>query len=403
MSDIFNDSFIAFRIAVIILHIICSILVYKFSLSLNLNITSSFIAAITFSVLSCHSEALFFINCVNEIFSAVFILAGLYLFSKYNSAKYTFLIIISFLFALLSRESAICYIPLVFLIKIKTGKHNWKDTLIILLIPLLLYIAFRIYSEIYFGGTGGRLAIDSLDLNPVKVIYKMFHYFINMIFPIKFIFEFGGFSSLEVLVNAFRRPFENLPVFLGLSIFVSLISGALILLFKKTLKKELNFPLLFIMFSLTIYLFSFNTAERFLYLPSAGLSILLGMFFSKLKHRKAAFTLVLLFVIIHSVSLVFRSYRHKQAATYSGEVMKNLFEKTAEVKSGSDILFENIPPKKFGIFFLSPYNFQSNWDYNFPDKKINFLFNETIKPEDKNNIDAIYKFNDDQSSFERLK
>jgi len=402
MSNAFNDSFVAFRIAVIILHIICSILVYKFSLSLNFSNTSSFIAAIIFSVLSCHSESLFFINCVNEIFSAVFILTGLYWYSKYDSVKYTFLIIISFLFALLSRESAICYIPLVFLVKFKTGNRSWKDTLIVLLIPILLYIAFRIFSEIHFGGTGERLVFDSLDLNPVKVIYKMFHYFINMIFPVKSLFEFVGFNSLEILVNAFKRPSENLPVFLGLSICVSVICGAMILLFMKTLKKEMIFPLLFIMFSLAIYLFSFNTAERFLYLPSTGLSILLGMFFSKLNPRKALFTFVILFLIIHSASLVFRSYRHKQAATYSGEAIKNLFGKTIDVKSGSDIFLENIPPKKFGIFFLSPYNFQSNWDYNYPDKKINFLFNETIKPDDKNNIDAVYRFNDDQSSFERV-
>jgi len=402
ISNTFGVSFVAFRIALIILHIICSILVYKFSLSLNLNGMSSFIAAVIFSVLSCHSEVLFFINCVNEIFSALFILTGLYWFSKYDSSKYTFYIIITFLLALLSRESAICYIPLIFLVKIKLAKPSWRNTMIVILISIILYAAFRIFTEIYFGGTSERLAFDNLDLNPIKVIYKLFHYFINMIFPVKLLFEFAGFGSLEVLVNAFRRPSENLPIFLGLSFCVMVICGALILLFMKTLKKNLVFPLLFIIFSLAIYLFSFNTAERFLYLPSAGLSILLGMFFSKLKYRKAALTLLLLFVIIHSASLLLRSYRHKQAAIYSGEVMKNLFEKTQDIKSGSDILFENIPPKKFGIFFLSPYNFQSNWDYNYPNKKLKFLFNETIKPEDKNHIDATYKFNNDQSSFERV-
>ncbi len=331
-SNAFSYSSVAFRIALIILHIICSILVYKFSLSLNLNSISSFIAAVIFSVLSCHSEALFFINCVNEIFSAVFILTGLYWFSKYNSPKYTFYILITFLLALLSRESAICYIPLIFLVKIKLGKPSWKNTLIVLLVPLTFYVAFRIFSEIYFGGTSERLAFDNLDLNPIKVIYKVFHYFINMVFPVKLLFEFAGFGSLEVLVSAFRRPTENLPIFLGLSFCVTVICGALIFLFMKILKKDLVFPLLFIIFSLAIYLFSFNTAERFLYLPSAGLSILLGMFFSKLKHRKAALTLILLFVIIHSASLLLRSYRHKQAAVYSEEVMKNLYEKTGNIK-----------------------------------------------------------------------
>ena len=124
--------------------------------------------------------------------------------------------------------------------------------------------------------------MESLDLNPAKVVYKLLHYFISMIFPVKMLFEFAGYGTLEFLIKAFRNPTENLPVFLTLAFTVSLICFSLFYFFIRTLKKEIVFPVMLILVSLAVYLFSFNTAERFLYLPSAGLSILLALFFQKL-------------------------------------------------------------------------------------------------------------------------
>jgi hypothetical protein len=401
LSRDLNASAVIFRIIIIILQIFCTVLVYNFTSSVNYPRTVSFISALLFSVLACHSETLFFINCINEIFSAVFILAGLTLFAKKKSLLSDLAIIVSFLFALLSRESAVCFIPLIVLVNIRTGLRKWTETSAIMLIPFAVYISFRIFSETYFAGSNIDSTLESLDLNPLKIIYKIFHYFINMIIPVKVLFEFTGFDNLEKLVTAFRKPSDNLPVFLSLSITVVSVSGFVIYFLFKTLKKEIIFPLLFILFTLAIYFLSFNTAERFLYLPSAGLCILLALFFDKLKLNKFAVFIFVIFVTVHASALLSREHRHKQAADYSAEVMTDLHRKTSEVKSGSIILLENIPPKKYGIFFLSPYNFQSNWDFNFPDKKITFLFKETVKSADRE--DLIMKFSDEKSEFEIVK
>jgi len=379
------------------------VLVYNFSTKLNYSIKASFYSALIFSVLSCHAEALLFINCINELFSAVFILTGLFLFSKYNTSKIYFPVAMSFLFALLSRESAVCYIPLLFLVNYRLKLTGWKNIALITAVPVLIYMSFRIFSETYFPGSNLSSTIDSLDLNPVKIIYKMFHYFINMIIPVKVLFEFLGFGYLESLIAAFRKPVDNLFVFISLSLSALIICVSLIYFIFKTLRKEIAFPLMFIFFSIAIYFLSFNTAERFLYLPSAGLSILLGLFFSELKSTKILFLSFILFLLIHSASFLSRTYRHKQAANYSAEVMNDLYSKTTDIKNGDYILFENIPPKKFGIFFLSPYNFQSNWDYNFPDKKINFIFKETYKENIKDLINSVYKFSVERNEFERVK
>ncbi len=393
--------FIFFRAAVIILHILCAITLYRLAIALKYSKETAFSAALIFSVLSCHSEALFFNNCINELFSAFFILAGLYLFCEYRSYKNDVFIILLFLLALLSRESSVCFFPLLLTVNYRSGKRKLREVLIISFIPVVFYLSFRIFSETYFGQSNIVPIIESLDLNPVKTVYKVLHYFVNMIFPVKMIFEIAGYGTLEFLIKAFRKPSENLPVFIALSFTVSLISFSALYFFIRVLKKQMLFPLLFILFSLGIYLFSFNTAERFLYLPSAGLSILIALFFEKLSLRRFSIAVFLVFIIIHSASLVFRSYRHRQAAEYSEDVMRDLYNKTGDVKNGSKILFENIPPKQYGIFFLSVFNFQSNWDYNFPERKIVFLFSENKKQSDT--YDLIYRFSDEKSEFEKVR
>ncbi|MBK8553351.1 MAG: hypothetical protein IPL53_20725 [Ignavibacteria bacterium] len=397
ISQELHGSHTLFRIVILILQITCSILVYKFTLTLNYSKRASVFAALIFSVLSCHSEALFFINCINEIFSAMFILTGLYLFTRYDASKVVIPVILTFLLALLSRESAICYIPLILLVKMKTGRGNWKDVILITLIPMMIYVAFRIFSETYYSGSNTDSMTGNLDLNPLKAIYKLFHYFINMIFPVKLLFEFTGYDFSETLIGAFRKPMENLTVFLALSVTIITIGVSVLVLLFKTMGKEIVFPLLFILFSLGIYLFSFSTAERFLYLPSAGFCILLAVFIDKLKNEIFAVIFLLMFLIIHSVSLFSREIRHKQAAYYSEVVMNDLYLKTSGIEAKS-IFLESIPPKKYGIFFLSRLNLQPNWDYNFPDRKIKFSFYETeSKAED---ADAVFKFNDETSEYE---
>lgn len=392
-----NDSFTFYRIIILILHVICSVLVYKLTLSLNYSKKASVFAALIFSVLSCHSEALFSVNCINEIFSAVFILTGLCIYSGQNSSKTVIPVIICFLLALMSRESAVCCIPLILLIRVKKGAGKWRDVVFISLIPLIIYFAFRIFSETFFSGSNIGAIIDNLDLNPLKIIYKLFHYFINMLFPVKFLFEFTGFGLLETLISAFRKPMENLTVFLILFLTVITICTSLIVLLRKTMGKEITFFLLFILFSLGIYLISPLTAERFLYLPSAGLSILLAVFFDKLKNKKTAIIFLIMFLMIHSVSLMIREIRYKQAAGYSAEVMNQLYQKISQIEAKS-IFLESIPNKKYGIIIQARLNFQPNWDYNFPDRKIKFSFYETeSKAED---ADAVLKFNDETSEYE---
>jgi len=402
MWNIFHDNYFAYRIVIILFHIFIVILLYKLTLNLKYNRKVAFTASLLFSVLTSHTEALYFINCINEIFSAFFILLGLYLFSKQkdlNPARVFFIIII-FLSALFSRESSICYVPLILLLNFTKVKHKWNTVLFILVMPILIYALLRFYSEMLYVDSNLGTTISSLDLNPIKILYKIVHYFIMMLFPVKIIFEFLGFGSLEFLINIYRKPMENLLSF-------ALFSGLLVTVFTifiyhtlKILRKRIIFPLLFTLSSLFIYLFSFSTAERYSYLPSAGLCILIGIFFYKLNYSKIFQILLILFISIHLFSLVQRSYRYKQAAEFSHQSLKNLNEVTESIENRSDILMLSLPPKKYGIYFLNVPNFYYNWKYNYPLKDYNFIFDES---NDYDKMDAVLKFDEDKSVFERIK
>jgi len=402
MWNIFHDNYFAYRVVIILFHIFIVILLYKLTLNLKYNRKVAFTASLLFSVLTSHTEALYFINCINEIFSAFFILLGLYLFSKQkdlNPARVFFIIII-FLSALFSRESSICYVPLILLLNFTKVKHKWNTVLFILVMPILIYALLRFYSEMLYVDSNLGTTISSLDLNPIKILYKIVHYFIMMLFPVKIIFEFLGFGSLEFLINIYRKPMENLLSF-------ALFSGLLVTVFTifiyhtlKILRKRIIFPLLFTLSSLFIYLFSFSTAERYSYLPSAGLCILIGIFFYKLNYSKIFQILLILFISIHLFSLVQRSYRYKQAAEFSHQSLKNLNEVTESIENRSDILMLSLPPKKYGIYFLNVPNFYYNWKYNYPLKDYNFIFDES---NDYDKMDAVLKFDEDKSVFERIK
>jgi len=402
MWNIFHDNFYAYRLVIVLFHILIVILIYKLTLNLKYNRKIAFIAALLFSVLTSHTEALYFINCMNEIFSAFFILLGLYLFSKYKDLNpvRTLFIIIIFLSALFSRESSVCYIPLILLLNFAKVKQRWRSVLLILIMPILVYASFRYYSEMLYVNSNLGTMISSVDLNPIKILYKIVHYFIMMLFPVKIIFEFIGFESLEFLINIYRKPMEYLLSFVLFSVLLVTVFTIFIYHTLKILRKQIIFPILFTLSSLCIYLFSFATAERYSYLPSAGLCILMGIFFYKLNYSKIFRILLILFISIHLFSLIQRSYRYKQAAEFSHQSIKNLDEVTGSIENGSDILMLSLPPKKYGIYFLNVPNFYYNWKYNYPLKEYNFIFDES---NDFDKMDAVLKFDEPKSAFEKIK
>jgi len=378
MWQLFGGEFISYRILVLLLHILTSIMVYKLLLKTGFGQSISFVSALIFSIMACHSETLYSINCINEVLAAFFVFTGLYLFlgDFRNSKIFSY---VFFLAAVLSRESALCFIPLLILFNIKAGRKRFIVSLAISASVILSYFALRLYSYINFKDIYEAGNFGLLQLNPLIMIYKIFHFIINMVFPVKSIFYLAGFGFFEELRSAFINPGENIFVFAGLVIAAVSISVLIIITLIKINRKVFYFPIFIAVSGILIYLPFEGTAERFLYLPSLGIALLIGLVFHELKEKKykLAFPVLISVVLIYSFSIYQRSFIWKEASektVHTVERMNIILENKGNVKN---ILLPDVPSIIKGTFFVNQYNFNHIWKYYYPDKNVTFWFYES--------------------------
>lgn len=421
-----------YRLLVLLINTLTTIILYNLILQ-KFNKSVAFITACFFSVISCHSEALYSINCLNELLSALFILLGLLLFIKskhFISAK-IFFSTICFLLAVLSRESAFCFIFLLFLLDYSPkyqGEKNrigFSQKIVIILVVSILYIILRLisyhyYFELYSSGNYGII-----DTNIFRYFYKIFHYFINIILPVKTIFYIIGFENYERLRNAFLNPADNIKLFSFLIISAIIIMSIIIYLFKvlskhQKLQKDnlLNsnyfsfvFPILFILFALIIYLPLNGTAERFLYLPSVGICLLFAIFVKRaLDGYENAFSkfvvilVVFILIFIYSASMYQRAFIWRETSLKTKNLLTKLEEKinnfifesqnnNFEIDNNKtlNILLLDITTIEKGTYFVNQYNFNHIWKFYFPKQNVRFWFyNKPYNLE----VELIFSFNE---------
>jgi hypothetical protein len=383
---IFTDNVLPYRIFILILHIGCSLLVYRVFLKADFSKNVAWVSAVVFAVITCHSEALYSINSISEIFSAFFILIGIY----YLLSEKKYYAIIFFTLALFSRESALCFLPitLVFLYR-KKVKILSLDNAIILLSPVLLYfavyfISHNIFEFVRYGSQ------DIFTLNPFSMGYKVIHYFVNMILPAKTIllalsYYFDGNIYANIL-TAIKDPINNLPTFLLIISGGILLFGGIYLLFRKILNtKEISFAMLLSLAALIIYLPMIPTAERFLYLPSIGICLLLSLICVSLWEKKSTYGIILFSIMIlaYTISTNERAFYWNSAGSNTQIKLKSLHKAIEDIPNDK-ILIKNYDR----LYYINEYTLPDMYMYIYNERKV-FRFdvlNENDDPADFNTI-----------------
>src|SRR5438445_283126 len=82
------------------------------------------------------------------------------------------------LLVLLSRESAICYIPIILIISLCFKNFSKLRLLIITLVPLICYFIIRFL--LYPFRDNSFFNITFWDTNIFSIFYKILHFFINI-------------------------------------------------------------------------------------------------------------------------------------------------------------------------------------------------------------------------------
>ena len=253
----------------------------------------AFIASLIFIVHPIHAEVVANIKSLDEILSLLFFLLSLYWIHRYlltGQRKWIVAASSSFLMALLSKESALTYIaifPLTIYFFTKAKPATILNITLCMMIPVVIMISIR--SIIFNGQTpslppiaDNMLLLAGTDILTQKAtaIYLMGYYLKLLILPYPLVFDYSLHQLTLVQVEDWRFLL-SLVVYLALGLY------ALVTLKKKNLAA---FCILFFLMTASI---SFNVfkligthfAERLMYAPSIGFSILIALLLTAILDR----------------------------------------------------------------------------------------------------------------------
>lgn len=276
--------------------------------------TVAFVAALLYAVHPIHTEAVDWAVGRAELLAAVFLFAGwiLHLRDKPTAS------LICFALALLSKESAVAFFPLIFVGDYVTGK--WKPRVRYALCAVLT-AAYLLALRQVQGGRLGRPAISIVDnplaylpagwriLNALRIAWK---YVALQIYPAVLSAEYS-YNQIPM----YRDWRHTLPAAMAAVAVLALLAWAL---WKKQQAWVLAAGIYFAGFAITAnILIPSGTimGERLAYLPSAGFCLLvaLGWNWLRQKQDKVAWGLLAIVVLACCVRTVIRNRDWKDPLT----------------------------------------------------------------------------------------
>lgn len=272
----FGNSPASFHVINILLHALAVWLIFVFIYGLSANLSMASVAALLFMFFPIHVEDVTSLVGRAEILSLIFVVASLY----YLWRERYVLSSVSFFFGLLSKESALAFLPMVIFFEVFYQKRSWRvaaSRAWYWLAPLAIYWFLRWIALGKYILSNDATAI----YNPIKFApwlagwwtsLKVFFLYLQKTFvPI-------GFSS-DYSYNAIplvQQPFSSWQTLAGLGI----LSLCLWLMIKKRAMVVGLGAAVFLASYVVISNWFFKTgtimAERLMYLPSLGLVMMIA-------------------------------------------------------------------------------------------------------------------------------
>lgn len=279
-------------------HMFNAILVFYIGKRFSLTSFYAFILAVVFAFHPLQIETVAWIaERKNLLYAFFFLMAILFYFQYKRSNKSWQLILVyfMFIFSLLSKSSAVT-LPLVFiLIDVFSFNENWKNNFKRYIPFFLISISFGLVNLV--SQSSGKFISTSHNYPLVEKIgilgYGIFHYVASFIFP----------GNLSVF---YSYP-KNLGSIAIIGIITLLLLIVIIYFMIKLKKSHAIFSISFFLVNifLVLQIIPFGdaiTADRYMYIPIIGLSLLFIHLFIKLKINKMF--LVLVVIVLPFLSVV---------------------------------------------------------------------------------------------------
>ena len=352
-----SASALSFHATNVLLHILCTVLIFCISLSMTRNLNHSFAGGILFALLPIHSASINFIMGRTDLLGALFYLLSFWLFQVHLQKKHDkglyFISNISFLLAVSSKEIAV---SLPFLISVlvfleSKQKHmvkrlveSIKTTAVFWLISIS-YIFIRI-----LGWAGDAQSVAVYTNYSVKhVVKNFFMWFFALIYPFD-LYKARTFSENNILLFS---GFLLLCSCLILLFIVFIIGKNKVLVFIK----NRYFILGVTWFIATLSPVMGGGAHRwYLYLPSVSLSLIVLSLLDVVqeKRKKTLYVVLVIYLFFSCVQTLHRTHIWSKQDLIS----QNFFSQIEKygIQDLQKCYFINIP---FGYKNAYLYTFQS--------------------------------------------
>lgn len=290
---------VPYHVVVVLLFALTCVVLYRIALRLfgqtDTGVVGALLAAVLFAVHPVHTEVVNNVKSCDETLSLLFCLtaAGLALraFSE-GRRKWAWLAGLSFLFASFSKENAVAFtllIPLALWVQASVGKQpiSWKA---VLNISLPVWGAFLIFlvargavlqwslgaekmnliNNSFIKWEGGQWVPFSIGEKFATILYTLGKYLLLMVFPHPLT---SDYYPRHIAIHHFGEPVVLLSLLLNAGLFLYAAVGLL-----KGQRDAIRFGIFFYFASLFIvsnipFAIGTNMAERFIFMPSAGLCL----------------------------------------------------------------------------------------------------------------------------------
>jgi len=316
---LFGDNPLSFRLFNVFLNGLNAFLIYFLVATLFKDRLLGFITALIYSSLPIHTEVVANIKSRDELLSAFFMLTSWILFVKaiYDDGKKTEwrLIILSsvlYLLAVFSKELVVFGVVTPFILSLVKGKTELRTLAkiaFVFLPSIVFYLALRFQIlGIYASGSddihfiSNPLKVESYAVTFFTGFKIFFNYVAKIIVPVELsaTYHYNHFGLVKSLSDSWESMFGFAILF---------VSVGVLIVSERVRRSAVGIGLIFfvanyLVFSQFLFRAGDIFAERWMYLPSLGVSLIIGYLFCRLFTSDKTAALVILTGVLVSYSVI---------------------------------------------------------------------------------------------------
>lgn len=268
----------------VVLHLLNTLLAFRFILLLTTNQAVSFITALLWAIHPMHVESVAWVSERKDVLYTLFFFAASISYQNFiKSGKYSYYLFTIFLFllSLLSKGQAVVLTPVLFLIDY-VQRRNWSKKVLVEKIPFVLL-------SVVFGIVAIYAQDKSINMVEMGTYKSVFYGCSNFL-----IYTYKAF--LPINLSAFYPYLLNSDGSVPLTVYLAPIACILVFILIYNLAKSdriITFGVLF--FMLTIFpVLQFipvgrtMISERYTYVPYLGILLIVGHGFTGIRESKTA-------------------------------------------------------------------------------------------------------------------